>query len=133
MAMFERTLLDGVQEKCLQLRMTGCILAIASNQGGIRKELAISAVEDHLQWVCEILDISAYCYAWEEERKKPQPTMLQELMAQFQVSLAQTCLVGDAESDRQATVVAGFNSSTQIISFPATLLEINRNFCFDLR
>jgi HAD superfamily hydrolase (TIGR01662 family) len=106
-AAFEEVLLAGVREKCRLLRSAGALLAIASNQGGISRGLSPAAVERQLGWVSGELGVAAYRFAWEPERKKPGPAMLRELMAELGALPAETCFVGDAESDRLAAEAAG--------------------------
>jgi HAD superfamily hydrolase (TIGR01662 family) len=106
-APFERRFLGGVQEACSRLRAAGVALAIASNQGGVPKGLALADVHEHLGWVCKTLDVAVYRLAWEEGRKKPGPAMLLEIMSELGVPPAETCFVGGAEADRLAAEAAG--------------------------
>jgi HAD superfamily hydrolase (TIGR01662 family) len=104
---FERQICLGVAERCQELLAKGYWLAIASNQGGLSKGLEIQAVETHLNWVCQTLGIAAYRYTWEPARKKPEPAMLLELMAQFNTIPVETWMVGDTRDDEQAALAAG--------------------------
>jgi len=105
-APFERRFLDNVEAKCRQLRESGTTLAIASNQGGLVCGLKVEEVEEHFRWVCEQLGIAAWRYAWDKERRKPEPAMLLELMEQFGVAPGETCFVGDAATDELAARAA---------------------------
>lgn len=104
---FERTLLPNVAPYLAELRRQGVILAVATNQGGIRKQLSTGSVLAHLRWLQQKLDLSAMRFAINSQRKKPSPSMLYELMIQFNVTASETIFVGDRQTDQQAAVAAG--------------------------
>jgi HAD superfamily hydrolase (TIGR01662 family) len=106
-APFQRMFLEGMADACARLRARGVTLAVATNQGGIRKGLSAQVVEEHLAWVCETLQIAGYRYPVEPARKKPNAAMLHELMAQFGAEPSETCFVGDDDNDRLAAERAG--------------------------
>ena len=110
-APFERVLLPGVADKCAALRKAGHVLAIASNQGGARRDkpgrLTIGAIQAQMRWIRQQLGISAVRFAIGDSRKKPSPAMLVQLMSEFATDAADTVFVGDAETDRQAAEAAG--------------------------
>ena len=82
-------------------------MAVASAQGRICKDLPVGDVEAHSTLVCDELKISAFRYARDAARKKPEPAMILELMELYGVSLADTVLVGDSTADQQAADAAG--------------------------
>jgi D-glycero-D-manno-heptose 1,7-bisphosphate phosphatase len=108
-AAFEFKLLPGVREKCARLRAQGHVLAVATNQGGLRKGLDEREVMQVLEWTRRELGVSAYRYASGRTpgRKKPAPGMLVELMRELGFPPDETTFVGDAESDRLAALAAG--------------------------
>jgi HAD superfamily hydrolase (TIGR01662 family) len=108
-ASFAHTLLPGVREKCAELIRSGCVLAIATNQGGLRKGLKLSEVTAILSWISAELGIAECKFAsgYIPNRKKPQPGMLLELMREFGIPPETAIFVGDSESDRLAAEAAG--------------------------
>lgn len=108
---FEHRLLPGVAEKCSTLRADGYTLAVASNQGGARREknprLSFGYVLNFLRWLQRELGLAACKFATRPPRKKPSPAMLNELMAELGFTPDQTIFVGDQESDREAAQAAG--------------------------
>ena len=108
-APFEHRLLPAVREKCAELRGEGHTLAIATNQGGLRKGLEPSQVFGTLDWLVGTLGIGTYRVAdgRDPERKKPAPGMLMELIEYYNSAPDQTVFVGDAETDRLAAEAAG--------------------------
>ncbi len=112
-AEFKRVLLQGVEARMRELAQVGIPVALASNQGGVRKGLPVEAVRAHMEWVCDTLrsfgcTVHGYKFAVEPGwRKKPEPGMLLEWAAELEVSPANILYVGDSESDRQAAQAAG--------------------------
>ncbi len=111
-APFARVLLPGVVERCADLRAAGVVLALCSNQGGARRNrpagrLSIGAVHAHLRWVQRTVGATKYWFATTGARKKPAPTMLQEIAEYFGVTPADMLSVGDAESDAEAAQAFG--------------------------
>lgn len=108
-APFVRELLPGVFAKCKELVGARHDMAIATNQGGLRKGLIDGELYDILDWVCGGLGISHYRFATgvNPYRKKPQPGMLLEIMDQFDNAPRDTIFVGDADADQQAAEAAG--------------------------
>lgn len=104
---FERRLCAGVAERIRELRGMGYQLAVATNQGGVKRGFPIEQVEAQLAWVRETLGITVWRYAVEEEDKKPNPRMLLELLAEFGIFPADAVMVGDCASDRLAAEAAG--------------------------
>lgn len=108
---FERILLPGVETKLATLKQQGIILALATNQGGAYRRQSIrlfmGEVLAHLRWLQRTLGIDAIRFATTEERKKPKPSMLNELMHQFSATPMETLFVGDDGTDRLAAKAAG--------------------------
>ena len=109
-APFQRILLPIVSDKLATLRQQGIFLAVATNQGGADRQrsarLSIGAVQAHLRWLRHELGLHAVKFATTVARKKPNPTMLIELMSQFNVAPNETLFVGDSETDQQAAGAA---------------------------
>jgi D-glycero-D-manno-heptose 1,7-bisphosphate phosphatase len=115
----------GVIEKMAALRSQGHTLAIASNQGGvawgfISEAQAQALVKDAARkiggvdfWRCCCYDERAAAknpgspYARPNYRRKPRPGMLREIIQSAGVSPAETLMIGDSESDKQAAKAAG--------------------------
>ena len=121
----EQRPLPGVVEKLAGLRAAGHRLALASNQGGVAwgflsMEKAEGLMRDCAEkmggldaWRFSPYDPGAATrrpnspYARADESRKPRPAMLLSIMAELSVSAAETLMVGDQESDRQAAEAAG--------------------------
>ncbi len=105
--------LPGRREKLAALAADGVIIAIASNQGGVHPDKPGRMTWGMVLWRMRELrrifpEISAIKFAVVPgSRKKPEPGMLLELMAEFDVSPSETLFVGDAESDYEAAKRAG--------------------------
>jgi len=122
----EQQPLPGVLEKLADLRAQDHMIAIASNQGGVAwgfigEQQARALVRDAGQkvggvdyWRCSCYDERAAGrpgadprFARASYRRKPRPGMLRELMREAGASAADTIMIGDQESDRQAAEAAG--------------------------
>jgi len=121
----EQAPLPGVAEKLAELRAQGHRLAVASNQGGVAwgylsvaQAQALMADLDAKLGPFDALEWSPYdprargrrslpAYARDDERRKPRSGMLISLMARLGFTPAETVMVGDQESDRQAAAAAG--------------------------
>ena len=116
----EQQLLPGVAEKCAELRAQGHDLAVASNQGGVAYGLisqdeaaalvahAAGLIGSRLFLFCPHHPKGANPhYAIECDCRKPRPGMLLQLMWRAKAAPADTIMVGDSESDRQAAEAAG--------------------------
>ena len=117
--------LPGVVKKLAELRGAGHRLALASNQGGVAwgfltLEKAAALMQDCAEKVggLDAVRFSPYDskaaarrpnspYAREHESRKPRPGMLLEIMAELGAAPAETVMVGDQESDREAAEAAG--------------------------
>lgn len=106
---FERTLLPNVEETCKELIDGGATLAIASNQGGLKKGLPVSEVYRHFDWLSAKIGFSAYRFASGKVSwfKKPAGGMLVLLMRYFEVMPQDTVFVGDSPDDQAAAKAAG--------------------------
>jgi D-glycero-D-manno-heptose 1,7-bisphosphate phosphatase len=121
----EQVPLPGVVAKLAQLRRAGYKLGIASNQGGVAwgilsESQAQALVKDAATkvggvdfWRCCCCDERAAQanpgspFARPSRRRKPRPGMLQEIMIAAGCKPADTLMVGDQESDRQAAQASG--------------------------
>lgn len=121
----EQQPLPGVVAKLAALRAAGHKLAIASNQGGVawgfiseaearalvRDAAAKVGGVDH--WRCCCFDERAAAknpdspFARPSYRRKPRPGILRELMRAAGIGAADTIMIGDQESDKQAAEAAG--------------------------
>jgi len=121
----EQRPLPGVVIKLAELRTVGHRLALASNQGGVAwgfltLEKTAALMQDCADKVggLDAVRFSPYDpkaaarrpnspYAREDQSRKPRPGMLLEIMAELGASPAETMMVGDQESDREAAEAAG--------------------------
>ena len=101
--------LPGRRERLAALTADGVVIAVASNQGGVRPgrpggRMTWGTVLRRMRQLRRIFpEISAVKFAVVTgPRKKPEPGMLVELMREFGVTPDETLFVGDAESDREA-------------------------------
>ncbi|MDR0478277.1 MAG: HAD-IA family hydrolase [Burkholderiaceae bacterium] len=97
-------LFPGVPEMLLELRARGHWLAIATGKSrrGLDEVLRLSQLQGlHL---ADLFDGSRTA---DETAGKPDPLMLRELMAQFDVSLARTLMIGDTTHDLEMARNAG--------------------------
>lgn len=111
---------DDVKPKCEALIAEGCVLAVASNQGGVAFGI-FSADEAELLVASAAMYIraSAYrvCffhpkgkvkpYVGDSWNRKPNPGMIESLMTDLGFKPSETVMVGDWDSDRQAAAAAG--------------------------
>lgn len=116
----QQILMNGVKEKCKQLKASGHKLAIASNQGGVafgymdyKKAMEIV---DH---AARLIDADDYRFCPHHEDgtvpgfnqkcdcRKPKPGMILELSNTFNYSLSNVVFIGDMETDRLAAENAG--------------------------
>ena len=103
---FERRLLGGVADCCKILSTNSHLLAIVSNQGGLKRGLSKIALDEHLAWVAARLGIAHIRYAAEPLRKKPSPAMILEILHAAGTSPGASLFIGDAQSDRAAANAA---------------------------
>ena len=108
---FSHILLPNVREKLTELRAAGCRFAIASNQGGAKRNkpnrLTVGAILAQMGWARHELGIDIIRFAISDNYKKPNPAMLLEICREWNISPTDAVFVGDAETDRQAAFAAG--------------------------
>jgi D-glycero-D-manno-heptose 1,7-bisphosphate phosphatase len=115
----EQHLLPGVAERVAQLHRDGHKLAVASNQGGVAfgylSQEQAEALVAHAARLIGTKDY-VYCphhpdgtdfrYAIACTCRKPQPGMIIQLMLRNGMSVKETIVIGDQESDRLAAEAA---------------------------
>lgn len=110
---------DGVFENLRLLQQHGYQLYIVSNQGGISRgmytredilqlhELLISTLSNHQIHIHDIL----FCPHHPEHEKclcrKPASLMIDKLVAKYELSITDSVMIGDSESDMKAAELAG--------------------------
>lgn len=103
---FSRTLLPNVASTTSILLECGITFAIASNQGGMRKDrnprLTFGSVIGHLKWVSKTIGAKTIKFASTPSRKKPSPLMLVEIINELGFSKENVIFVGDSEDDKSA-------------------------------
>ena len=110
--------IKGSLEAIARLTQAGYRVVVATNQSGIARGLftthTLFAIHDTLQRALGQrggrIDAFFFCpHAAESgcECRKPQPGMLLEVARRFNVSLADTYMVGDSRKDLEAAVAAG--------------------------
>lgn len=111
---------DDVLPKCQEMIELGHTLAVASNQGGVafgifsadEAELLVSSAAEYIgakaYRVCFFHPKGKIVpYNSEHRNRKPNPGMIEELMAQFSVQPINTMMVGDWKTDQEAAQAAG--------------------------
>jgi len=111
-------LLAGVREGLTSLRLAGFALVIVTNQSGIGRclfsEADFWAVQARLETLLgeDLISTTYFCPEHPEkasDRRKPGPGMLFEAARDLDVSLAESFMIGDKESD----IEAGFNAGVK--------------------
>ncbi|MEI7766649.1 MAG: HAD family hydrolase [Phycisphaerae bacterium] len=119
-------LLPGAAAALAALKHLGYKIIIASNQSGVARGMfGEDAVELVNQELCRqlkeaanvTLDAAYYCpfhpegsvpqYTMEHEWRKPQPGMIKQAAADFDLDLSQSWMIGDADRDIAAGAAAG--------------------------
>jgi D-glycero-D-manno-heptose 1,7-bisphosphate phosphatase len=128
-------LLAGVKEGLVSLRSAGCKLVIVTNQSGIARgylaETDFWAVQARLETLLGegLISTTYFCPDHPEkasDRRKPAPGMLFEAARDLDVSLGESFMVGDKESDVQAGLNAGVKACVWITKTPnATFTDRN--------
>ncbi|MBC7923360.1 MAG: HAD family hydrolase [Ferruginibacter sp.] len=108
---------EGVVDALRQLKQRGYLLIVVTNQSGIAKGLygrsAVRAIHEHLQLLSgNALDALYFCpyhpgYDTESLRRKPDSLMLEQAIARYDIDVARSWMVGDAERDVLAGKRAG--------------------------
>lgn len=123
---------DEAKKGIKKLYDAGYQLFVVTNQGGIElghvtheemEEIHNKMIED-LKPYCEITDIR-YCpdFKRESECRKPKPGMILELAKKHNISLKDSWMVGDMDTDIEAGKRAG--CKTAKIGKPNRLADIN--------
>ena len=118
----ELLLNPGVGEALTELRSRGYLLIVVTNQGGISKgEFTaedVEAVHLHLRSMLDAegahLDEIYYCphHSMVESClcRKPQPLMIEKVLARFDIDPLSSWMIGDAERDVEAGKAAGLRT-----------------------
>jgi len=116
-------LLAGVKEGLGSLRAAGFKLVIVTNQSGIGRgflnEIDFWAVQARLETLLgeDLISTTYFCPDHPEkasDRRKPAPGMLFEAARDLDVSLAESFMIGDKESDIEAGLNAGVKACVWI-------------------
>ena len=116
-------LLAGVREGLTSLRSAGFALVIVTNQSGIGRglfsEADFWAVQARLETLLgeDLISTTYFCPEHPEKAsdlRKPGPGMLFEAARDLDVSLAESFMIGDKESDIEAGLNAGVKASVWI-------------------
>ena len=110
--------IKGALEGIARLTQADYRVVVATNQSGIARGLldthTLFAIHDALlRALAQVggrIDAFFFCPHKAEDQcacRKPQPGMLLEVARRFNVSLEQTCMVGDALRDLEAAAAAG--------------------------
>ena len=119
----EVQLLDGVKEGLVSLRSVGFKPVIVTNQSGIGRgifsETDFLAVQSRLETLLGKNQIAAtyFCPDHPEnasDRRKPAPGMLFEAAQDLDLSLGESFMIGDKESDIEAGLKAGVKACVWI-------------------
>jgi D-glycero-D-manno-heptose 1,7-bisphosphate phosphatase len=128
-------LLAGVKEGLVSLRSAGCKLVIVTNQSGIARgylaETDFWAVQARLETLLGegLISTTYFCPDHpdkESGRRKPAPGMLFEAAHDLDLSLGESFMIGDKESDVEAGLNAGVKGCVWITKRPnATFADRN--------
>ena len=110
--------IDGSLEAIARLTQAGYRVVVATNQSGIARGLfdtaTLIAIHDVLARAAALaggrIDAFFFCPHAADSAcacRKPKPGMLLEVARRFNVSLADVCMVGDAQRDLEAAAAAG--------------------------
>jgi len=118
-------LLPGVAQALIQMRKTGYLLVVVSNQSGVARGLvteeALEQIHHRLKKLLAdegaYLDAIYYCpfhpegvipkYRCESDLRKPNPGMLLQAARDLSIDLSQSWMIGDSYRDIEAGVRAG--------------------------
>lgn len=113
------TLLPGVPEHLLRLKVAGFRLIVITNQAGIAKGRytrdTLQAMHDYFQGVCIAhgFRIDAFCFCPHHPDysrclcRKPGSLMLEKAISRYRIDAAQSWMIGDKERDMEAARGAG--------------------------
>jgi len=120
-------LLAGVKESLTSLRSAGFTLVIVTNQSGIGRgffsEADFWAVQARLETLLggDLISTTYFCPEHPDkasDRRKPSPGMLLEATRDLDISLAESFMIGDKESDIEAGLNAGVKACIWINEAP---------------
>lgn len=132
-------LLPGVAQALIQMRKTGYLLVVVSNQSGVARGLvteeALEQIHHRLKKLLAdegaYLDAIYYCpfhpegvipkYRCESDLRKPNPGMLLQAARDLSIDLSQSWMIGDSYRDIEAGVRAGCR--TILIESPLRRLQ----------
>lgn len=116
----EQTYYPDVLDKITELKLAGHKVAVASNQGGVafgifsetEARALVEAAARYIGascWLCSPYHPKGKVapYNRDDRMRKPGPGMLLEIMHTLDVEAADTVMVGDWDSDREAAAAAG--------------------------
>jgi D-glycero-D-manno-heptose 1,7-bisphosphate phosphatase len=124
-------LLAGVREGLTSLRSAGFTLVIVTNQSGIGRglfsEADFWAVQARLETLLgeNLISTTYFCPEHPEkasDRRKPGPGMLFEAARDLYVSLAESFMIGDKDSDIEAGLNAGVKACVWINEAASTTI-----------
>ncbi|WP_345969898.1 D-glycero-beta-D-manno-heptose 1,7-bisphosphate 7-phosphatase [Sulfurimonas sp. HSL1-6] len=114
--------IDGVFETCRTFQEKGYLIIVITNQAGIaRGKYTEDDYQQLTRWMIErfadegvTINAVYHCphhpdFSGECSCRKPEPGMLEEAKAAFDIDMASSVLVGDKESDIEAGLQAGIS------------------------
>jgi D-glycero-D-manno-heptose 1,7-bisphosphate phosphatase len=129
-------LLDGVKEGLRLLSAAGFKLVIVTNQSGIGRsfftEKDFWTVQARLEALLDegLITATYFCPDHPErasDRRKPAPGMLREAAQDLDLSLGNSFMIGDKESDIEAGLNAGVKAGIWITTAPSTRFADRKN------
>jgi len=126
--------IDGVFDACRLLQQQGYLLIVVTNQSGIGRGYYNEAQFHQLtDWMKQqfadqgvLIDAVYFCphhpekalphYQQDCNCRKPNPGMLQQAIAEFDINPAQSLMLGDKAADMQAAAAAGVGRKILVLS-----------------
>jgi len=130
-------ILPGVEDAIVNIKALGYLVVVVTNQPDINNNLVDSAAVEamhnrlaHLPidkiYVCpHTRDEGCFC-------RKPKPGMLFQARDELNIDLSKSYMVGDRQSDMQASIAAGCTSILMDYNYPETQLQIYDFICYNL-
>jgi D-glycero-D-manno-heptose 1,7-bisphosphate phosphatase len=118
----------GVPEALRKLKQAGFRTFVITNQSGIGRglitEAQYHAVEEELlhQVGAGVIDATYFCAdppAVPSTRRKPEPGMVLEAAAAYDIDLARSCFIGDKSADIECGQRAGTRTILVLTGYPA--------------
>lgn len=146
--------IEGVFEACQYFYEQGYLIVIVTNQSGIGRGYYTEQQFHQLStWMCQefkrhdvVISQVYFCphhpkqalpeYLTDCTCRKPQPGMLNQAIAEFDIDVAQSVMVGDKISDIQAARAAGVNTAILVESgqiFDRKTMELADFVCSSLK